>query len=124
MNVDMRDGPACCDAIVEPDVESVRMVLFNQPFTDSLDQVPQSQLLVSRQLEERCYVLAWDDKRVVRRNWIAIVDGEFRFGENDQSVVDDAEWAFGWWRFHVVGSAGWYQLLRFALASVLDADVR
>ena len=47
MNVDMRDRLTCCNAVVEPNVETVGMMFFNQAFSDFLNQVPQRELLVS-----------------------------------------------------------------------------
>ena len=46
MNVDMRNSLACCYAVVEPNVESIGMVLFDKAFADSFNQIPQSKLLV------------------------------------------------------------------------------
>jgi hypothetical protein len=48
MDVDVRDGLARRSAIVQPDVETVRMMLLQQASTHPLNEVPQSQLVSNK----------------------------------------------------------------------------
>jgi hypothetical protein len=35
VDVGVRDGLACCQAVIEPDIESIRLVLCQQPLADT-----------------------------------------------------------------------------------------
>jgi hypothetical protein len=51
MNVDVRNGLAGSDPIVDANVEAIWLMFGDQVVTNASDQIPQCQLNVTRQLE-------------------------------------------------------------------------
>ena len=68
MDVDVRDGLARRDAVVDPDIEAVGTVLLRQVRSHPVGQLPQSETLQSGQIGKCRYVHTWDYQSVTGRN--------------------------------------------------------
>lgn len=76
MNVSMIDClPGRC-AVINADREAIRLDLRVQLCTNRSNELPHGYEFIGQQIKDALYVAPWDHKRVVRRDGVAITDGE------------------------------------------------
>ncbi len=67
---------ACCDALVDADVEAVGVMLIDDALSDDVEQVEERRAFFGCCLVEGSDVAAWDDERVPRAHGDRIPHGD------------------------------------------------
>jgi hypothetical protein len=80
VDVGVGDSLAGCETVVEPDVESIGVVIDEETFADLPDQLPQGPLLRDGKLVDALDMLSGSYESVSFRNGVSVNEGNCYLG--------------------------------------------